>query len=107
MSEIKPALTEGEWKAALRDRGGMAAVLQLADDHGAAALHLIYQPYGFTWEDVDALRLSIAHHVGRRDIGGGYGTEVLARKSAEFHQRIIEVEESLADRISALLPPRP
>lgn len=50
--------------------------------HGAAAMLLYNQPFGFTWEDVDRL-----HKVDRVDAEG----DLLC---------------SIADRIAALLPPR-
>jgi hypothetical protein len=55
------------------------------DRHALAALALAGQPFGFTWEDVDAARY-------------------IAGDSPDKPSRILR---SLADRIAALLPPRP
>jgi hypothetical protein len=90
---VGPALTKEEWKAAIRDRAGMAAAVQRAwgddehrgDEHALAALLLVYKPYGFTWEDVEAIR-----------------------RCAEFAGPDDDSERALsaAARIGALLPPR-
>lgn len=101
MSEIKPALTNHEWTWGI-DRpkfraqvGGKDFADMHCDPHGfivgedrhaLAALALRDQPFGFDWDDVDALR-SIAESPDLR------GWETGAA-------------DSLADRIAALLPPR-
>lgn len=69
----------------------MATVGYAERPHALAALALHGQPFGFTWEDVDALR-RCADAIEGAD--GGYfdaGSEDL---------------RAVADRIAALLPPR-
>jgi hypothetical protein len=97
MSDIKPALTEWEWRVAkLAIAGKMVPTKQvpgydLVDSvrrpekkHAIAALCLHDQPFGFDWTDVDVLREA----ADSPDLpNGGY-------------------YESLADRIAYLLPPR-
>ena len=81
------ALTRGEWAAALR-RGDFAYFAETEDvtDHGVAALLLHDQPFGFTWADVDALRLAAAYDP----------------TTGELSMAL----DSLAQRIEELLPPR-
>lgn len=118
MSEIEPALTPEEWA----DEGGGGAVnrgdfmvyaprgmdglvvgppgpghgvLIPTDLHQAtAALCLHGQPFGFTWEDVDALRGLIELQAALRKTNGVPGDGGLSPFAR------------LADRIAALLPPR-
>lgn len=90
MSEIKPALTAEEWARAadgwfyhdegvgLCGRGG-----RFASEHGVAALMLHGQPFGFTRQDVEALRY-YATQLGHEPLGQLF---------------------TLANRIEALLPP--
>lgn len=52
----------------------------------------------FTWEDVDAIRSAVSTWTGMRDDGAG--AEYVGDK---YWPRL----ETLADRIAALLPPRP
>lgn len=88
MSEIKPAMTAEEW-AGWFERGlGTAYTVGVLDyrdptitPHMHAALILYKKPFGFTREDVDALRVS----------DDGYDDDALL--------------QSIADRIEALLPP--
>lgn len=93
MSErIEPALTPEEWARVLPEASDYA--LGAAEDanmgadswHGVAALALYGQPFGFTWEMVEALR-----H------GGEWG----AWRSDDNE----DILRSIADRIAALLPP--
>lgn len=105
MSEkIKPAMPPEEWKAQLnRSSEDRRRVLLHAKDeadadgyltiHGLAALALHGQPFGFTWEDVDALRWAAGFAVGT-----SVTTDYTREKSARLSY--------LADRIAALLPPR-
>jgi hypothetical protein len=103
-TETQPALTPEEWARwregetffggmnARRERGGIM-VEQDSDDEvwvndenraALAALALHGQPFGFTWEDVDAIRTTATYlHDGGED---------------QLH--------AIADRIEALLPPR-
>lgn len=110
--KIKPALTAEEWRAALRDRAGMAAAIQKAwgnetvreNDHALAALALIYQPFGFTREDVEMCRseAEAAQYEAMK-------LERLAQESPGFDSSGDRAQErawrSLASRIAALLPP--
>lgn len=101
MSEIKPALTPEGWAEA--DRCGLPFVsdgasvaVGLTDDdgdslHATAALALHGQPFGFTWEDVDALHLELA--------------EEWSGDTGEAFPHVARLR-SLADRIAALLPRR-
>jgi hypothetical protein len=109
--EIKPALTPEEWTAVLNDdrppadswaslssfmgEGKRQFVFNeeyfVEDDarHSIAALALHEQPFGFTHEDVDALREEADDEwSGVREPNRG------------------TILRSVADRIEALLPPR-
>lgn len=100
MSEVKPALTPQEWlKYAPLDRTLSHHVPAVANDnaHGAAALALHGQPYGFTWDDHDEL-VDSAHEI-ERDCGP---PEFLVPE----RKRQVDALRSLAARIAALLPPR-
>jgi hypothetical protein len=108
MSEkIQPALTPKEWARGATDDGtayttaaGEIATMDYAlgeraivrHPHALAALALHGQPYGFTWEDVDALRLTLS--LAAMGSSDGEDADACGRAS------------SLADRIAALLPPR-
>lgn len=112
MSEIKPALSAEEWALFLDglrspvgwieggcvwDRGRDADTLdedsrKSEAAHGAAAMLLHGQPYGFTREDVELLRDEIGAEWDRIDT-----REEWNALAARF--------TSLADRIEALLPP--
>lgn len=69
--------------------------------HALAALALVGQPFGFTWEDVDRLRyaargtIEYCDRLMPDDSGGCCGNSADSAALA-----------SLADRIAALLPPR-
>lgn len=101
MSEpVKPALTEKEWVVAPDIEHLMT--FEIASDilpegiigrHGAAALALYGQPFGFTQEDVRELR-----SVYNAYMSGDWGN------FSESDPWVIAIK-SLADRISALLPP--
>lgn len=102
-SKIQPALTPEEWRYAIC---GLVwdhdlAYLSVPDvdnprrplgEHATAAFCLHGQPFGFTWEDVDALRRGHAEEHGSGCVAslGDPPCSLL----------------SLADRIAALLPPR-
>lgn len=115
--EIKPALTPKEWtEIAAAERGDFncAPMIylraiehrgtgphQLDRPHALAALALHNQPFGFTWEDVDALERSAREvFTQARDTDEDF---VVLRKRMMDDQRQLR---SLADRIAALLPPR-
>ena len=112
---ITPALTPEEWEdehveaAAwgadvwLDPNGGFHITgandldLTFADRkrHALAALALHGQPFGFTWEDVDALR-----YMAEREIyADKYGEQ---GANAEYGHEL----NRIAGRIAALLPPR-
>ena len=90
--KITPALTPEEWRLARlwhagkmpggKVRGMVVLDLPETHRHGAAAVALYGQPFGFTREDVEALR----------------------GLAADLHP-YNEPFYSLADRIEALLPP--
>lgn len=95
MSEIQPALTPEEWArflAVLAETDHWTAYRCMSQDfHGLAALALHGQPFGFTWEDVVALREEV------RGEWEGPGGTILG----EPGHRLL----SIAARIAALLPP--
>lgn len=107
-TSIQPALTPEEWAdrtAPLGDLGmtatfgraavvvgvGSSIVTTVANEgrHALAALCLHGQPYGFTWDDVRAIR---------KYCGSGISREPEPVPGAEAVWEI-------ADRIAALLPP--
>jgi len=100
MSEVEPALTRQEWlEYAPLDRTLAHYAPAVASDnaHGAAALALHGQRYGFTWDDYYEL-LDNAHEVEE-----GYGPpEFLVPE----RKRQVDMLRSIATRIAALLPPR-
>lgn len=82
--KIEPALTAEEWADWLAGNEGYSY-----GDHRLAAVYLYGQPFGFTWEDVDAMRFAAHIIVDARGVG--------------------EESDALRDiaaRIAALLPPR-
>lgn len=94
MTDIKPALTAEEWRTFLRNPAETEdLVAKLRDEvmadspHGAAALCLHNQPFGFTRGDVHALHGGAA----MADEGGTPG--------------IADDLRDLAELIDALLPP--
>jgi hypothetical protein len=100
--KIQPALSDEEWAEALAWPDGTGEYVvrsaerlgyhnEPEDLHLVAALALHGQPFGFTWEDVDALRGMARAY---RAEGG-----VLAIGLADHL-------DGLADRIVALLEPR-
>ena len=107
MSEVKPAMTAEEWAHAKQVTWAERWV-DPDDPHQIAALALHDQPFGFTWEDVDALR-----GVGRglaefmRNYGTGHGiiSPAAERAMREAMASALFLPD-LADRIAALLPPR-
>ncbi|MBX3451080.1 MAG: hypothetical protein KF777_16060 [Planctomycetaceae bacterium] len=100
MSDFSPALTSDQWlEYAPWDRtlAHFAPALAADNAHGAAALALHAQPYGFTWDDYDEL-IDTAHEI-ERDYGP---PEHLLPEP----KRQIATLRSLARRIATLLPPR-
>jgi hypothetical protein len=94
---IEPALTTDEWAQkwdghdddATPMRYTFGVAVYMDRPHASAALALHGQPFGFTWDDVDAIR-----H---------------AAKMARTWDEVVgdpDVLDGLADRIAALLPPR-
>lgn len=98
--DIKPALSLDGWEK-VRDLDLLPALAdQIAfrthyTTHGVAALCLYGQPFGFTQEDVTALRAFIAS--AREYIGP-------PERQTEWTRRA-DVLDSIADRIASLLPP--
>ena len=74
-----PAMTEEEWKS-----NEWHTNLNSAAKHVMAASCLHGQPFGFTWEDIDMLKMSARTVLGAME-----------------HRALL----SMADRIEALLPP--
>lgn len=111
--EITPALTKEEWKAALRDRAGMAVAIQKAwgneavreNDHALAALALIYQPFGFTREDVEWLNEQWLSTISTVPDPEPHPKDDIAHRAWEARRRSFRIARSLAARIAALLPP--
>ena len=98
MEKIEPVMSAEEWAKwdtpygrVLWQSARAACHDDVRDSQKLAALSLHGQPYGFTWQDVDMLRQAAG-------MNGGDGS--LPNPSAERFT-------SLADRIEALLPPRP
>ena len=92
--EIRPALSVAGWKTGRdldiltpTEKSEIAEVVILpeGDPHALAALALHGQPFGFTWDDVELLRM----------FGNG-----------DPMPHIRQQCNDLADRIAALLPPR-
>ena len=101
MSEIKPAMTPEEW-ARLKEHDwyyhdcGVFIRGEALSEHGAAAALLHGEPFGFTREDVRALRLHVAY----------WGNPDTAVPPLDPRVRdSIRRQADLADRIEALLPP--
>lgn len=99
MTDIKPALTEEQWRIYMAGYArldveasfglGHMPDLDTKDPHAIAALALHGQEFGFSWDDVDTLRkydVIVARYEGRQD------------DEVDMH--------ALADRIASLLPPR-
>lgn len=100
---IKPALTPEEWAdfpnwpLAIR-ADGEEAPLYFPTRHGIAATNLHGQPFGFSREDVAALRYMADKWIeDAGPVGEGWVSDATA--SAQY------VFRSLAARIEALLPP--
>lgn len=119
--EIKPALTAEEWEKKHYQRdgvwivnsGGGGGALALGfdgkegvgigdeDAHAAAALALHGQPFGFTWADVDGLRLAAAYWHAKAETA-----EYEPVQDRRAWLLMGDGYDNLADRIEALLPPR-
>lgn len=123
MSEkVEPALTLEEWRqwltsAAASEHEPLAEMAwgvlfgsrpegrSLRHAHAATALH--GQPFGFTWEDVDALHTTInGYHRRNEDLEERLDEGPWVRNGIILNQGSIEMLEALTDRIAALLPPR-
>lgn len=98
-SQIGPALTPEDWQSyAPLDRTlAHHAPARMHDNaHGAAALALHGQPYGFTWNDYEVI-LDTSNELEHDYDGPFMSTE-------QQHQ--VDTLRSAAARIAALLPPR-
>lgn len=94
----KPALSAEQWREyAPLDRtlDHYAPAVAYDNAHGAAALALHRQPFGFTWDDVENVRES-AKSARRAEI---------ERRGAGATSVVWGELEDLADRIAAILPP--
>jgi hypothetical protein len=101
---IEPALTAEEWRLAKDDRNIVGDPSEEAldlgggrfkhlDGHALAAINLYGQPFGFTHEDVDAIRTALMEqHFDLTD--DQYTTDA----TRQFHRVLAKIE--------ALLPPR-
>lgn len=105
--EIKPALTAEDWASrGMLGNAQVGTARLIGDDlyadelpfrgrrrHALAALALHGQPFGFTWEDVDALQRVI----------DDYDPTNFPQPSSGVPRRVLVL---LRARIAALLPPR-
>lgn len=105
---ITPALTRDQWDLAplyrdefafeVCDANGRRAVVQREQYHGVAAMALYQQPFGFTQEEVDALR-TLLKFCGEKRVGyGGWSQE-----GADA----LPFARAAAIKIAALLPAKP
>lgn len=118
MGEVKPALTPEEWREALgpyeewEEPGDYMLPIsrhwefygdyhQLDRIHEAAARLLYGQPFGFTWDDVDALR-HVLEHASNSDDRGPYGEGWQSDELASA----IATARTVVEKLAALLPPR-
>lgn len=99
---VGPALSEQEW-AAFPNSHGVAEShdgdepLYFPTKHGIAAMNLHGQPFGFTHEDVATLRTA----------WGMCGAAIVGDMSVVVDSEAnMMLLRTLADRISALLPPQ-
>lgn len=99
MSEIGPALTPEEWKAALY-RGDYRFFAETEDvsSHGKAALCLHGQPFGFTRAMVEALRETAS-------TARAYTHYAMLTEEYDKIDKEADLADAAADRIEALLPP--
>lgn len=124
MTEVKPALTAEEWAekcfeeneewtsfAARRREDGSIYVMcgyerdaETNRPHALAALALYNQPFGFTREDVEFLR-ELARTTRKTLIGSGAASSGALLSAMALIDREADFIDSLASRISALLPP--
>lgn len=113
---MKPALTAEEWapvgmKCRIEPMGNDhkrgwyvidgVAIFEYIEQHALAALALYNQPYGFTQEDVKALRAGRTIQEDNSYSGNRYDEDKWAAISG-----FLERFDSLADRIEALLRPK-
>lgn len=100
MSVVQPALTPEEWQRyAPWNRPLAQHVIDIAKEnpHGAAALALHGQPYGFIWDDYYELLDNVY------EIEHDYGPPQFL---VPERKRQVEQLRSIAARIAALLPPK-
>lgn len=98
MSEIKPALTAEEWEQARRQH--FVTTWHMFGAHGAAALCLEGEPFGFTHEDVDLLEGEATKRGFSAMDDEAFG--ITGSVDRDKQRRL----QSLAARLAALLPPR-
>lgn len=94
---MKPALTPEQWASVTPHRDKMwqhdsCVPENMGERHYVAAVNLYGQPFGFTHEDVENLRMSV-----------GDGLSMEPQPSGQPYARELW---DLADRIEALLPPK-
>lgn len=103
-TEIRPALSPEEWTRALELEGWIPLPANESSElysrpHRMAALALYGQPFGFTHDDVTAIRELLEDYVG--DDEGPRGE---SWQSDELLALMAKVR-TVADRLAALLPP--
>lgn len=90
------------WGVVVTNGADFAGVYTPDGQHALAALALYGQPFGFTWEDWDLLREIVQEaYFGGYD---GVGWSPRWDMSSTDYGALVD---RLADRIAALLPPRP
>jgi hypothetical protein len=108
---IEPALTAEEWAHPPQPKAldwacwevfiGAGESLNNVTRHGLAALCLYGQPFGFTHEELEAVRFTT---VGFAGDPWGYTTGAERQALIAAHQRLLV---SVAAKLAALLPPTP
>lgn len=102
--QLEPALTPEQWaefENGERDVGDLVCeheegtlVIPNGDKHAAAAMLLCRQPFGFTWEDVDAIEVLYRRLIAQPEPLG----QELAAALERVHDHV--------GRLALLLPPR-
>ena len=102
---IQPALTPSEWADYLGARGALPwdedFRIHVGQEHATAAKLLHGQSFGFTWEDVDAIR--VAADVLDAEHGFDHEHEPIDHG---LRYPMALLADAAADVIAALLPPR-
>lgn len=104
---IRPALTPELLEAVMREASHAAPLEEVAYEDFPPLIQAIGRALGFTWEDVDLLRQAAADACAVLEVNGypddpTYQEWGIDEAATEAHPL-----SKLADRIAALLPPRP